>query len=70
MKDKNNDFNQLKRQLPLIFHNTIIADNENQNENKTIIPTISSKYLRNGKRVAVPFYKSISRMCLSIRNNE
>ena len=59
-------FNQLKRKLPLIFHNVSVHDENTQND-PSITPTIPSKYLMTGKRIAVPFYKSISRMCLSVK---
>jgi hypothetical protein len=56
-------FNQLKRKLPFIYHN-VNSNNDKEKSERTIIPTIPSRYLMTDKRLAVPFYKSISRMYL------
>jgi hypothetical protein len=72
MEDNNKDkiiFETIKRKLPLIFHHVKIYD-ENTEQDPTITPTIPSKYLMTGKRIAVPLYKSISRMCLSVKLNK
>lgn len=74
-KTKSNEiaiFENLKNKLPFIFHNVSKKEHNSKDNKEMITPTIRSTYLMTGKRIAVPFYKSISRMCLSVHkeNNE